>query len=77
MNWQTDLCAANGLSSSQAVQCSVNIQKRFQTTEVFLLGPVSRHGLRATYLRESLRDIEACLRARPHKLYHLGIRGQV
>jgi hypothetical protein len=27
--------------------------------------------------RESLRDIEACLRARPHKLYHLGIRGPV
>ena len=27
--------------------------------------------------RESLRDIEACLRAAPAKLYHLGIRGQV
>ena len=27
--------------------------------------------------RESLRDIEACLRARPNLLYHLGIRGQV
>ena len=27
--------------------------------------------------RESLRDIEACLRAQQHKLYHLGIRGQV
>ena len=27
--------------------------------------------------RESLRDIEACLRAQPSKLYHLGIRGQV
>jgi hypothetical protein len=27
--------------------------------------------------RESLRDIEACLRAQPNKLYHLGIRGQV
>jgi hypothetical protein len=27
--------------------------------------------------RESLRDIEACLRSRPHLLYHLGIRGQV
>jgi Domain of unknown function (DUF4372)/Transposase DDE domain len=27
--------------------------------------------------RESLRDIEACLRAQPTKLYHLGIRGKV
>ena len=27
--------------------------------------------------RESLRDIEACLRAQQTKLYHLGIRGQV
>lgn len=27
--------------------------------------------------RESLRDIEACLRAQPAKLYHLGLRGSV
>ena len=27
--------------------------------------------------RESLRDIEACLRASPTKLYHMGIRGNV
>ena len=27
--------------------------------------------------RESLRDIEACLRAQPGKLYHLGLRGNV
>jgi len=27
--------------------------------------------------RESLRDIEACLRAQPEKLYHMGIRGNV
>jgi len=27
--------------------------------------------------RESLRDIEACLRAQPTKLYHLGVRGTV
>jgi hypothetical protein len=27
--------------------------------------------------RESLRDVEACLRAQPSKLYHLGLRGQV
>ena len=27
--------------------------------------------------RESLRDIEACLRSRQHKLYHMGIQGNV
>src|SRR6266542_7075022 len=27
--------------------------------------------------RDSLRDIEACLRAQPAKLYHLGLRGNV
>ena len=27
--------------------------------------------------RESLRDIEACLRARPTKLYHMGIRSRI
>ena len=27
--------------------------------------------------RESLRDIEACLRAQPAKLYHLGLRGRI
>src|SRR5215510_2639020 len=27
--------------------------------------------------RKSLRDVEACLRAQPSKLYHLGLRGQV
>ena len=27
--------------------------------------------------RESLRDIEACLRAQHHKLYHMGIRGGI
>ena len=27
--------------------------------------------------RQSLRDIEACLNARPQRLYHSGIRGRV
>jgi hypothetical protein len=27
--------------------------------------------------RESLRDIEACFRAQPEKLYHMGLRSQV
>ena len=27
--------------------------------------------------RESLRDVETCLRSRPDQLYHLGLRGEV
>ena len=34
------------------------------------------HGAFATW-RESLRDIEACLRAQSSKLYHLGFRGAI
>jgi hypothetical protein len=34
-------------------------------------------GVRTTDLRESLRDIEACLRAQSSKLYHLGFRGTI
>ncbi len=33
-------------------------------------------GIHLTF-RESLRDIQACLRAAPSRLYHAGIRGKV
>ena len=35
------------------------------------------HGIAQLTFRESLRDIEACLRSQAEKLYHMGIRGQV
>src|SRR6266478_6068779 len=75
---QNDLCTADGLSSfkSFSALCQT-LPGRLQTQEFFLLGSVSLHGLRAVNYRESLRDIEACLRAQQTKLYHLGIRGQV
>lgn len=46
--------------------------KRFTCLEQFLIMLFAQ----LTY-RESLRDIEACLRAQPEKLYHMGLRGQV
>ena len=46
--------------------------KSFSCLEQFLCMAFAQ----LTY-RESLRDIEACLRAQSAKLYHLGIRGQV
>jgi len=46
--------------------------KRFNCMDQFLCMAFAQ----LTY-RESLRDIEACLRAQSEKLYHMGIRGQV
>ena len=46
--------------------------RRFNCLDQFLCMAFAQ----LTY-RESLRDIEACLRAQPAKLYHLGIRGNV
>jgi hypothetical protein len=46
--------------------------KRFSCMDQFLCMAFAQ----LTY-RESLRDIECCLRAHPGKLYHMGIRGRV
>jgi hypothetical protein len=46
--------------------------RRFSCLDQFLCMAFAQ----LTY-RESLRDIEACLRAQPEKLYHMGIRGRV
>lgn len=46
--------------------------KRFSCLEQFLIMVFAQ-----LTFRESLRDIEACLRAQPDKLYHMGIRSTV
>jgi hypothetical protein len=46
--------------------------KSFSCWDQFLCMAFAQH----TY-RENLRDIQACLRAEQHKLYHMGIRGGV
>lgn len=46
--------------------------RRFSCWDQFLIMAFAQ----LTY-RESLRDIEACLRAIPRRLYHLGIRGTI
>ncbi|MGH7928974.1 MAG: IS4 family transposase [Candidatus Binatia bacterium] len=46
--------------------------KRFSCLEQFLVMLFAQ-----LTFRESLRDIEACLRAQPDKLYHMGIRSTV
>ncbi len=42
-----------------------------------MLGPVPLFAVCSTHLSQSLRDIEACLRAQQSKLYHMGFRGRV
>ena len=48
-----------------------------QGATVLLFGSVSLHGFAQLTGRESLRDIETCLRALQPKLYHVGIRAHV
>ena len=50
---------------------------RTQGQDILVPRSVSLYGLRQLTYRESLRDIEACLRAQRNKLYHLGIRAVV
>ena len=76
--WQIDLFTTDGLSSCKGFsRCVKRYQgdyklKSFSCWDQFLCMAFAQ----LTY-RESLRDIEACLRAQQTKLYHLGIRGQV
>src|SRR2546422_8065712 len=76
--WQIDLCTTDGLSSCKGFSTLCQTLhgdyklKTFSCWDQFLCMAFAQ----LTY-RESLRDIEACLRAQHTKLYHLGIRGQV
>src|SRR5438128_11273130 len=76
--WQIDLCTTDGLSSCKSISpvrptLSGDYKlKSFSCWDQFLCMAFAQ----LTY-RESLRDIEACLRAHQGKLYHLVIRGQV
>src|SRR4030067_3427705 len=53
------------------------IPRGIQGPAIYLSRPVPLHGLRQLTFRESLRDIETCLRAVRGKLYHMGIPGRV
>jgi hypothetical protein len=82
--WQIDLCTTDGLSSLQSVSpLRRTLSRRLQTQELFLLGPISLHGLCATNLsRESPRYRSLPARAtdqtlpsrhsRPSLAQHLG-----
>lgn len=48
-----------------------------QGQELFLARAISLHGLCPTDYRESVPDIDACLRAQAGTLYHMGIKSRV
>ena len=50
---------------------------RFQRSHFQLPQPFLSMAFAQLTYRESLRDIEACLRAQPTKLYHMGLRGKM
>jgi Domain of unknown function (DUF4372)/Transposase DDE domain len=58
-------------------QCVNRYQGDFKVQEFFCLDQYLCMAFAQLTYRESLRDIEACLRAQKNKLYHMGIRSSV
>ena len=58
-------------------QCVANYPSRYPTLKFSHLDQFLCMAFAQLTYRESLRDIETCLRAHQTKLYHLGIRGNV
>jgi hypothetical protein len=58
-------------------QCVANYPNRYPTLKFSHLDPFLCTAFAQLTYRESLRDIETCLRAHQAKLYHLGIRGNI
>jgi len=58
-------------------QCVDRYQGDFKVQEFFCLDQYLCMAFAQLTYRESLRDIEACLRAQKNKLYHMGIRSPV
>src|ERR1700730_11599353 len=75
---QIDLCTSDGLSSFKGFSSLCQTSSgRLQTQDFSCWDQFLCMAFAQLTYRESLRDIEACLRAQQTKLYHLGIRGQV
>ena len=75
---QDPVCADHGLPAVEDLPSHRrSIQRRLPDAQPQLRRAVSRHGLCATDLPRSLRDIEVCLAAQAGKLYHMGIGAAV
>ena len=58
-------------------QCVAKYPSRYPTLKFSHLDQFLSMAFAQLTYRESLRDIETCLRAHQTKLYHLGIRGNI
>lgn len=58
-------------------RCVARYEGNYKTTRFRCLDQFLCMAFAQLTYRESLRDIEACLRAQQHKLYHMGIRAPV
>ncbi len=75
---KSHLLSSDGISSSPCLS-SVrgSLQRQLQSQGVTCLDQYCSMAFAQITYRESLRDIEACLRAQHGKLYHMGVRGPV
>ena len=58
-------------------KCAVRYNGNYHTSSFSCMDQYFSMAFAQLTYRESLRDIEACLRSRREKLYHLGIRGRI
>src|SRR6266446_6593045 len=66
--WQIDLLTINGLSSCSRVSpMRSSLHRRLQTQELFLLGPVSMHGLRPANVSRKLAGYRSLSAGQPNQ----------
>jgi len=76
--WKNDIHSDYGVPANIRISAvRRTIFRKLQNQELLMLGSISKHGICSTDLQESLRDIQACLRAAKQKTYHMGIRGKI
>ena len=76
--WHNSFFSVDGLSSPANLhRCVKRYQGNFRVKEFSCLDHYLCMAFAQLTYRESLRDIEACLRSQKKKLYHMGIKGPV
>jgi hypothetical protein len=75
---KNSLCSINEIPANLRVSpMRPTLSGNLQSANLFLFGSILCMAFAQLAYRESLRDIEVCLRARQEKLYHMGIRSKI
>jgi hypothetical protein len=74
---EIDICAAHGTPEKTLERCVARHRGNHKIQSFTYQDQFLCIAFAQLPFRESLRDIEACLRSQTKKLYHMGIRGQV